>query len=88
MTGNSKVYEALTTLRNIQDDFAVFEHNAHDRDSKKLYSKCRKQISDVVESLERSVLHNHGKHGAINMGIDTGGTINTTTSMTDVEKHR
>jgi hypothetical protein len=85
MNETKRVYGALSSLRNLQDEFAVFEHNADDRNTKKMYGRCRKQISEVVESLEKSVLHNHGSHGGLDMGIDTGGPINTATGRRERE---
>lgn len=76
----SRVYDALATLRNLSDEFASFEVQEGDKKKKKLYTECRKHISKVVEELESNILGN-GEHGGLDMGIYTGGTINTTTSL-------
>lgn len=77
----TRVYDALATLRNLSDEFASFEVSVNDRKKKKLYTDCRKHIGKVVEELEEHLLQKHGEHSGLSMGIDTGGTINTTTSL-------
>ena len=77
----TRVYDALSTLRNLSDEFASFEVQADDRKKKKLYIDCRKYICRVVDELEDHLLRSHGEHSGLDMGIDTGGTINTTTSI-------
>lgn len=76
---DTRVYDALATLRNLSDEFASFEVRAGDKKKKKLYTECRKHITKVVEELESSVTSN-SSHGGLNMGVYTGGSINTTTS--------
>lgn len=78
---DTRVYDALATLRNLSDEFASFEVTSEDRNQKKLYTQCRKHIGKAMEELEEHLLRNHGEHSGLDMGIDTGGTINTTTSL-------
>lgn len=78
---DNRVYDALATLRNLSDEFASFEVQSDDRKQKKIFTECRKNIGKVVDELEHHMLANHGVHGGLSMGIDTGGTINTTTSI-------
>lgn len=77
----SRVYDALATLRNLSDEFASFEVLTDDGKKRKLYSDCRKHIGKVMEDLESNLLHDHGEHVGLDMGINTGGSINTSSSM-------
>lgn len=79
----TRVYDALATLKSLSDEFASFEVQADDRKKKKLYTECRKHIGKVVDELESHLSYQGNQHGGLDMGIDTGGTINTTTSMKD-----